>query len=65
VRHRCCVWLWVVILGAVCSTAQRGAEGSSTEEQGLGHRRANVQSDVEGALVRGQEDEREVRFPPG
>ena len=35
-RHRCCVWLWVVILGAVCSTAQRGAEGSSSGEQFVG-----------------------------
>jgi hypothetical protein len=36
VRHRCCVWVWVVILGAVCSGAQRGAEGSSSGEQFVG-----------------------------
>lgn len=35
-RHRCCVWLGVVILGAVCSAAQRGAEGSSSGEQFVG-----------------------------
>jgi hypothetical protein len=36
VRHRCCVWVWVVILGAVCSAAQRGAEGASSGEQFVG-----------------------------
>jgi hypothetical protein len=36
VRNRCCVWLWLVILGALCSAAQRGAEGSSSGEQFLG-----------------------------
>jgi len=36
VRHRCCVWLWLVIFGAVCSAAQRGAEGSSSGEQFVG-----------------------------
>ena len=36
-RIRCCVWLWVVILGAMCSAAaQRGAEGSSSGEQFVG-----------------------------
>ena len=35
-RHRCCVWLWLVIFGAVCSAAQRGAEGSSSGEQFVG-----------------------------
>ena len=35
-RHRCCVWLWLVILGAMCSAAQRGAEGSSSGEQFVG-----------------------------
>ena len=35
-RHRCCVWLWVVILGAMCSAAQRGAEGSASGEQFVG-----------------------------
>ena len=35
-RKRCCVWLWVFILGAVCSAAQRGAEGSSSGEQFVG-----------------------------
>ena len=36
-RHRCCVWLWVVILGAMCSAAaQRGAEGASSGEQFVG-----------------------------
>jgi len=36
VRIRCCVWLWVFILGAMCSAAQRGAEGTSSGEQFLG-----------------------------
>jgi hypothetical protein len=36
VRHRCCVWLWLVIFGAVCSAAQRGGEGSSSGEQFVG-----------------------------
>jgi hypothetical protein len=36
VRHRCCVWVWVVILGAVCSAAQRGAEGASSGEPFVG-----------------------------
>ena len=35
-RNRCCVWLWVFILGAMCSAAQRGAEGSSSGEQFVG-----------------------------
>lgn len=36
VRNRCCVWLWLFIFGAMCSAAQRGAEGSSAGEQFLG-----------------------------
>jgi len=36
VRNRCCVWLWLFIFGAMCSAAQRGAEGSSPGEQFLG-----------------------------
>lgn len=35
-RHRCCVWLCLVIFGAVCSAAQRGAEGASSGEQFVG-----------------------------
>lgn len=31
-----CVWLWLFIFGAICSAAQRGAEGSSAGEQFLG-----------------------------
>lgn len=23
-RRKCCVWLWVIVLGALCSAAQRG-----------------------------------------
>lgn len=33
VRNRCCVWLWLLIFGAICSAAQRGAEGTSSGEQ--------------------------------
>jgi hypothetical protein len=36
VRNRWCVWLCLVIFGAMCSAAQRGAEGSSSGEQFLG-----------------------------
>jgi hypothetical protein len=36
VRQRTCVWLWLVIFGAMCSAAQRGAEGPSTGEQFVG-----------------------------
>jgi hypothetical protein len=36
VRKRCCVWLWVFILGAMYSATQRGAEGSSSGEQFVG-----------------------------
>lgn len=36
VRHRWCVWLFVVVFGALCSAAQRGAGGSSSGEQFLG-----------------------------
>jgi hypothetical protein len=36
VRNRCCVWLWLVLFGAMCSAAQRGAEGASSGEQFLG-----------------------------
>jgi hypothetical protein len=36
VRNRCCVWLWLIIFAAMCSAAQRGAEGSSSGEQFLG-----------------------------
>jgi hypothetical protein len=36
VRIRCCVWLWLVIFGAMCAAAQRGAEGSVSGEQFLG-----------------------------
>ena len=32
-RNRSCVWLWVFVLGAMCSAAQRGSEGSSSGEQ--------------------------------
>ena len=35
-RKRCCVWLWLLIFGAICSASQRGAEGSSSGEQVLG-----------------------------
>ena len=35
-RKRWCVWLWLFIFGAMCSAAQRGADGSSTGEQFLG-----------------------------
>lgn len=36
-RNRCCVWLWLFIaFGAMCSAAQRGAEGSSAGEPFLG-----------------------------
>jgi hypothetical protein len=36
VRIRCCIWLWVFILGAMCPAAQRGAEGSASGEQFVG-----------------------------
>jgi hypothetical protein len=36
VRKRWYVWVCVFVLGAVCSAAQRGAEGSSPGEQLLG-----------------------------
>jgi hypothetical protein len=36
VRSRWCIWLWLFIFGALCSAAQRGAEGSSAGEQFLG-----------------------------
>jgi hypothetical protein len=36
VRIRWCVVLWLFMFGAMGSTAQRGAEGSSTGEQFLG-----------------------------
>lgn len=35
-KNRCVVWLWIVILGATCSAAQRGAEGSKPGEQFVG-----------------------------
>ncbi len=35
-RNRCCVWLWVFILGTMCSAAQRGSEGSSAGEPFVG-----------------------------
>jgi hypothetical protein len=35
-RIRSCVWVWLLILGTICSAAQRGAEGSSTGEQFVG-----------------------------
>ena len=35
-KNRCIVWLWLVILGATCAAAQRGAEGSKPGEQFLG-----------------------------
>ena len=35
-RNRCCVWLWVFILGAMCSAAQRGAEGAPADDALLG-----------------------------
>jgi len=36
VRKRYCVWLWLFIFGALCSAAQRGAEGASTGEEFVG-----------------------------
>jgi hypothetical protein len=36
VRNRCCVWLWLVIFGAMCSAAQRGADGASAGDALLG-----------------------------
>jgi hypothetical protein len=36
VRLRCCVLLWVFILGAMCSAAQRGADGASAGEAFVG-----------------------------
>jgi hypothetical protein len=36
VRFRSCVWLWLVIFGAMCSAVQRGAEGPPPGEQFLG-----------------------------
>ena len=35
-RNKYCVWLWVFILGAMCSAAQRGSAGSSSGEQFMG-----------------------------
>ena len=35
-RKRYCVWLWLFIFGALCSAAQRGAEGASTGEEFVG-----------------------------
>ena len=35
-RNRRCVWLWVVILAAVCSSAQRGGDGAAAAEPFLG-----------------------------
>lgn len=35
-HKRWVVWLWIVILGATCAAAQRGAEGSKPGEQFLG-----------------------------
>jgi hypothetical protein len=36
VRHRCCVWLWLFIFGAMCSAAQRDAKEALPGEQFLG-----------------------------
>jgi hypothetical protein len=36
VRRRSCVWLWLFVLGAMCSAAQRGPEGTAAGEQFLG-----------------------------
>jgi hypothetical protein len=36
VRNRSCVMLWVFILGAMCSAAQRGAEGTSAGDAFVG-----------------------------
>jgi len=36
VRNRCCVLLWVFIFGAMCSAAQRGADGAAAGEALLG-----------------------------
>ena len=35
-RKRSCVWLWLFVLGAMCSAAQRAPEGSSAGEPFLG-----------------------------
>ena len=35
-RNRWSVWLWVFILGAVCSAAQRGSEGTPSQDPFLG-----------------------------
>ena len=35
-RHRGCVWLWLLIFCAMCSAAQRGAEETSPGEQFVG-----------------------------
>lgn len=35
-RYRCCIWLWLFILGATCSAAQRGADGPSAGETFVG-----------------------------
>jgi hypothetical protein len=32
VRNRCVVWLWLIIFGAICSAAQRGTQGSASEQ---------------------------------
>jgi hypothetical protein len=36
VRYRCCVWLWLVVFGALCSAAQRGDQKSPAGEQFVG-----------------------------
>jgi hypothetical protein len=36
VRYKHCIWLLVVTLGAVCSAAQRGTEGSAAGDQFVG-----------------------------
>lgn len=35
-RKRCCIWFWVCIVGAMCSAAQRGADGASAGEALVG-----------------------------
>jgi hypothetical protein len=35
-KSRCVVWLWVVIFGAICSAAQRGADGTKPGEEFIG-----------------------------
>jgi hypothetical protein len=65
-RQRWCLWLWLFILGATCSAAQRGSDGASAGEEflgtwsgtwegaGSGGLELTLEKSSEGAVMRGR-----------